>query len=148
MAEKEFGSGKLLVFGLVAIIVATVGTSFLTSYLLGDGGEKAATAEAKPEKLETMDVGEFTVNLADKSKLHFLRTSVSIAIAPDKTEAWKADEPQIRDEIIQVLRSKSKEDLQKPQSLESLRKELLSKINNIAGQGHVFAIYFTDFVIQ
>ena len=54
----------------------------------------------------------------------------------------------MRDLIIQVLRSKTKADLENAQGLETLRKELIRKLSNSLGEGQVFAIYFTDFVVQ
>ncbi len=148
MAQKGVGfDGKLIGIGLVAVILAAVGTSLLTYYLFGKGGESQATV-AQPRDLVSMPVGDFTVNLADKGGLHFLRASISVGTSGSQLEKLRTRESQIRDLIIQVLRSKTKAELENAQGLEALRKELVRKLSGDLGQGKVFTVYFTDFVVQ
>ncbi|HOB22828.1 MAG: hypothetical protein GX766_06685 [Firmicutes bacterium] len=147
MAEKELSTSRMLTIGIVAIVVATLGTSFLTSYLLR-GDRPAAEQNTRPKNLVTMPVGDFTVNLADQGGNHYLRTSISLAVKSSALANLQAEEPQIRDITIGVLRSKEKAALQDKKGLEALRKELLDRLNQALGEGKVFAIYFTDFVVQ
>lgn len=148
MAEKGVSfDGKLLWIGLVAVVLAAVGTSFLTFYLFGRGKD-ANVKVPQPKDMVSMSVGDFTVNLADKGGLHFLRASISLGIRGAKAEKLKARESQIRDLVIQVLRGKTKADLENAQGLENLRKELLRKLSQALGEGQVYAVYFTDFVVQ
>ena len=88
------------------------------------------------------------MNPADQGGNHYLRTSISLAVKSSALANLQAEEPQIRDITIGVLRSKEKAALQDKKGLEALRKELLDRLNQALGEGKVFAIYFTDFVVQ
>ena len=119
MAEKELSTSRMLTIGIVAIVVATLGTSFLTSYLLR-GDRPAAEQNTRPKNLVTMPVGDFTVNLADQGGNHYLRTSISLAVKSSALANLQAEELN-RDITIGVLRSKEKAALQDKKGLEALQ---------------------------
>ncbi|MBF0425631.1 MAG: flagellar basal body-associated FliL family protein [Magnetococcales bacterium] len=57
-------------------------------------------------------------------------------------------QPQIRDIILQLLTSKSTQELQAFDGKFKLREEILGRLNAILVNGQITSVYFTEFVIQ
>jgi flagellar protein FliL len=55
---------------------------------------------------------------------------------------------QLRDSIILLLSSQGFEEISTVEGKLGLKQELLSRVNQILGQGAVSRIYFTEFVVQ
>jgi len=135
----------------------------------GDGqGEQEAQQETLgPE--ETLDLGEFLVNVLDKSNaLRYLKAKVSVVVqriesdeAQPEAEAGhgggaKGEGPQLppdehrlaRDAVVQVLSSQRFEELRDDQDKQRLRKLLLQRLDQALDTYHVKQVLITDFVMQ
>lgn len=151
--------------GLIKIILLVVGL------LIGGGGgfffgkgtgeKKAEEAHKLEPAAETVNkdpntmVGEmykldpFVVNLSEPRGNRYLKSTIELEM---DSEALKAElerrKAQLRDTILQLLTSKSSQELQALEGKFRLRDELLSRINAMLVNGTVTRVYFTEFVIQ
>jgi len=96
-----------------------------------------------------MDLGVFTVNLADRDTDAYARVSITLELSNEKVRQ-EVDKrlPIIKDAIIDVISSKTSSFVRTPEGRESLRLELIKRINTILFEGGVRNIYFTEFVVQ
>lgn len=93
---------------------------------------------------------EIIVNLlSEDGSEHYLKINVTVEVDNEKVkeEATKRV-PQIRDLVISILRSKTKEKIDQKEGKESIRSEIISSINSHLVLGKVRNIFFEDFVIQ
>ena len=92
---------------------------------------------------------DFTVNLADSGQRNYLKVTVALAFE-ERGLAGELEErkAQVRDLIIDVLRSKAVADVNHSEGTNQLREELIVEINSIISAGEIREIYFTDFLVQ
>ncbi len=96
-----------------------------------------------------MDLGVFTVNLADRDTDAYARVAITLELSNEKVKQ-EVDKrlPIIKDAIIDVISSKTSSFVRTPEGRESLRLELIRRINTTLFEGGVRNIYFTEFVVQ
>jgi flagellar FliL protein len=141
---------KLLALALVFFLV-----------LAGSGGayywffvrQAAAEGEAanKAERLRSITLSSFTVNLADPGARRFLRTTIALEYSGSGNAVERAlqeREHRVRDAIIGVLRSKTVADIKDPEKTLQLRHELVQAINQVLEQDQIRDVFFREFIIQ
>jgi len=144
---------KFLIIALSLVIIASVGSAF-TAYLMlarfNNTDTQTVNAASKSELGPCYDIGEFTVNLADKTALRFIRTGIVLELKDnDVIKEAKKREPQIRDKIISVLRTCTVSDLSAPNGLENLRKAIVTSVNDLfVATDSVRDAFFVDLVFQ
>ena len=133
----------VLVFLLVAIIV--VGVLFRTQLITMVRGVVAP----EPQLVLTAG-GDFTVNLLDPGMRRYLRVNISLQHLSSQALVTEiaAREPEVRDAVIKVLRTKTVDEVATTEKVESLRQELLSSLNAVLESGDITNLFFVDFVIQ
>jgi flagellar FliL protein len=96
-----------------------------------------------------VDLGVFTVNLADKGMDAYARVAITLELSNEKVKQ-EVDKrmPIIKDAIIDVISSKTSDFVRTPEGREALRLELIKRLNIILVEGGVRNIYFTEFVVQ
>jgi flagellar FliL protein len=96
-----------------------------------------------------VDLGVFTVNLADKGTDAYARVAITLELSNEKVKR-EVDKrmPIIKDAIIDVISSKTSDFVRTPEGREALRLELIRRLNIILVEGGVRNIYFTEFVVQ
>lgn len=114
--------------------------------------------EEEEEEKEPVEVGhampleEFLVNLTGNGD-HYLRATIALGLKKGLTEE-KAKEhvPAIRDAILTILSEKTLKDLSNTKGRETLKEELVEKVNEAVGgeeeEEPVVKIYFTAFATQ
>lgn len=91
----------------------------------------------------------FIVNLADQGGRRYLRVTMNLELKdPGDTDALGKRIPQIRDAILKLLPTKSMEDIHSVAGKNTLRDEIIIKLNGLLKKEIVTNIYFTEFVIQ
>lgn len=94
----------------------------------------------------------FTVNLTADDAEHFLQTEIELKVADHKvTDLIKANIPNIRNNVLLLLSSKTARTLSSIEGKQKLGdeiKKLLNKILNGREDGGVSEVLFTSFVIQ
>ncbi|KUK13295.1 MAG: Flagellar basal body-associated protein FliL, partial [bacterium 42_11] len=100
-----------------------------------------------------MDLGEFTINLADRDEVRYARFKLSLEVNSSKAVA-ELSKPEwnvkLRDAIIITVRDKTATDLSSSEGLLSLASEIKTNLNKIipSDKGKVLRVYFTEFVVQ
>lgn len=147
--EKKGGSKKIIFLIPLVIILLAGGGGGAYFFLFAKKDKKEATAPLPTQVGVMMDLGVFTVNLADSGVDAYARVSITIELSNEKVRQ-EVDRrlPIIKDAIIDVISSKTSSFVRTPEGRENLRLELIKRINTILFEGGVRNIYFTEFVVQ
>lgn len=166
-----------LIIIIVLLVVILVGGGIAAFLMLGGGhgGDANATAataheesadhgadegdhkKAKKEhgKGDPTEIGpmfpmtQFIVNLMSDSGQRYLKTTMSLELsAPEMAEEVEKKKDPIRNIVLNVLTSKTYEDISNPKGKDDLRLEIIDKVNEIMKDGEIKNVYFTDFVVQ
>ncbi|SHK13396.1 flagellar basal body-associated FliL family protein [Thermocrinis minervae] len=147
--EQKGGSKKRLIFLLVPLTLAIIAGG--GAYLWFSTYQKKEKSEQTlPNQVGVMfDLGSFVVNLADKNADVYAKVSITLELSDEKTRLEVEKRlPIIKDAVIDVLSSKTSTFVKSPEGRESLRLELIRRINTILVEGGVRNVYFTEFVVQ
>ena len=135
-------------------LVGTVSPAWF--FLLGGEEEKPKTAQTTGEKgAEIPLVGPmislktFIVNLADPGGRRYLKVKLDLELTNREVEKeLKARLPEVRDQIILALSSKTYQQIQGVAGKTVLREELTARTNAVLKLGKVKKTFFTEFVVQ
>lgn len=156
-AETPKGGGgglKWIIIGVVALLVLGGGGAGAWFFLMS-GDAKAE--KAKPTEKEQVaalagpiiSLEPFIVNLADPKGKRYLKVKLEMELTNKVTEKeLRKRMPQVRDQIILSLSSKSYQQVKGVPGKNVLRDELTARTNSILKLGKVKKVYFTDFVVQ
>lgn len=145
----------LLLVGLVIVVVlmaVTVVTVPAVASKLGIepllAGMTDSSAKEEPKEFgPIVQAGDYTVNLQGDSS--FLRVQISLELADKKAEEeLKNLMPIVKDQVIDVIATKTVADVKNPAGKDGLRKELLEKLNQALGGSKVKNVLFTSYVYQ
>ena len=148
LEEKKGGRKILFLIPILLLLLAVAGGGvyfFLLNKPKKEGEEKVV-----PSHVGVMvDLGVFTVNLADKGTDAYARVAITLELSNEKVKQ-EVDKrmPIIKDAIIDVVSSKTSDFVRTPEGREALRLELIRRLNIILVEGGVRNIYFTEFVVQ
>lgn len=132
-AAPTGGSKKKLI--LVAALVGVLGAAGWFFFM------RPAGAEAGPEPGEVVALEPIQVNLAGG---HYLRVGIALQLT---TKAHEVDGSQALDTLIAVFSGHSMEEVNQPKVRESLREDLVKKLEKRYEEG-VMGVYFTEYVTQ
>ncbi len=108
----------------------------------GKEGEGPGTGNMKP-------LEPFIVNLTDAQGGRYLKVVMQLEMEdPGLAEEINSKIPQIRDEMITILSSKSFDDLSTVPGKRALKRSILENVNKFLTTGKVINVYFSEFVIQ
>ncbi|EEG76518.1 flagellar basal body-associated FliL family protein [Dethiobacter alkaliphilus] len=147
------GSRTNLLLAIVAVL-ALMGVVISVYALLADreeplfgGGAQAEEEVAGP--FRQFGPLDFTVNLSDSGQRNYLKATITLAYE-ERRLAGELEErkAQIRDLIINTMRSKAVNDVSDGDGTEKLRGELIEEVNSVLSGGEIVEIYFTDFLVQ
>jgi flagellar protein FliL len=112
-------------------------------------GDKTAVAEAHYFSLDP----PFVVNFTGKSRARFLQVSIEgltrdISVKEDITKHF----PQVRNNLVLLLSSKTYDELNNQEGKAALRKQVLKEIQKVleaeTGKEGIEEVFFTSFVMQ
>ncbi len=152
---------------LAGIIVVMAGAAFVVTKMVlkpalapktvqaGDeSGENANSGESKGEgkdkaKDEVYLISNLLVNPKGTSGTRYLSASLGLQVkTATVVEKLKARDLQVRDLLIQILSTRTVEQLTDPAARESMRREILQRLNQMVGGEQLSAVYFVDYVLQ
>ena len=150
--QQKGGKKKLFILFALFLVVLLAGGGAAYFFLFG----KKDTKEEKKPSLSEQEVGimykldpAFIVNLADPEATVYARVSITLELANQEVlQEVQKKEPMIRDAIIEIISSKTSEELKRPEGKEQLKMEILKRINTILTKGGVRNVYFIEFVVQ
>lgn len=143
---------KTLIVVFLAVIISAGVSFFVAQKIISsklNPGKGAPVVESGP----IMDLGEFTINLADRDEVRYARFKVSLEVNSSKAVA-ELSKPEwnvrLKDAIILTVRDKTVRNLSSSEGLISLASEIKANLNKIIppDKGKVLRVYFTEFVVQ
>ncbi len=146
--EKKGGKKVLFLILVLVLLLASAGGG--AYFFLLKKPKKESEEKVTPSQVGVMvDLGVFTINLADKGTDAYARIAITIELSNEKVKL-EVDKrmPIIKDAVIDVISSKTSDFVRTPEGRESLRLELIKRLNIILVEGGVRNIYFTEFVVQ
>lgn len=91
----------------------------------------------------------FIVNLVTQSGRRYLKTSITLELSNEKLQKEvEAKSTIIQDSIIEILSSKSIEEIATTKGKDRLKDEIVNRINSFLIDGYIKNVFFTEFVIQ
>ncbi|WP_300449059.1 flagellar basal body-associated protein FliL [uncultured Helicobacter sp.] len=96
----------------------------------------------------------FTVNLMTQTGKRYLKASMQFELDKDemKANATRAEldkkMPMLKDTIIEILSSKSIEDIATTKGKNRVKDEIVKRINEFLIDGQVYDVFFVDFVVS
>jgi len=148
LEEKKGGRKILFLIPILLLVLAVAGGGVY--FFLLNKSKKEGEEKISPSHVGVMvDLGVFTVNLADKGTDAYARVAITLELSNEKVKQ-EVDKrmPIIKDAIIDVISSKTSDFVRTPEGREALRLELIKRLNIILVEGGVRNIYFTEFVVQ
>jgi len=92
---------------------------------------------------------DYLVNLIDYGGRRYLKVSLSLEVKDEKVSAEiETKKTVLRNYIINILSSKTFNDIKSVEGKSHLRKAIILKCNFILKSGKVLNVYFNDFIIQ
>ncbi|CBG40359.1 flagellar basal body-associated protein FliL [Helicobacter mustelae] len=164
-AKQEKGKSKALLFVILGVVVFLIIVIALVVMLLM-GGEKQEAKQEVPAASKTQAPGTkdtsllsigplysmpkpFIVNLVTQSGRRYLKTSITFELSNPKLQQEVEQKTSIlQDIIIDVLSSKSIEEIVTTKGKERIKDEILQRVNQILVDGYMKNIFFTEFVVQ
>jgi flagellar basal body-associated protein FliL len=149
---KNFMKHFFIQFVSILACLAIVGAVLLVvKPRLGRGTHAAEAAPAVKEPPVTVPLEEFTVNLADTNRGHYLKISLALEV-PGEEAAKKVAEykPQINDAVITTLTRQYYDTLQSPEGKTRLKQQLKEQTDAVLRKAGVAVVnvLFTQFVMQ
>ncbi len=166
--QVEKKQSPLLKIIVIVVLLGLLGGGGAAGYffliapkLKSSGAAPHAAQEASQEQGESGEAGEgnpggsmkpldpFVVNLTDGQGTRYLKAVVQLEM-DNEALAGEIDSkmPQIRDEIIMLLSSKSFDDLSSTPGKRALKRGMVESVNKYLSTGKVVNVFFSDFVIQ
>lgn len=111
-------------------------------------GVAAAHEDAEPEEGIVVVLPELVLNLAGPGE-HYLRVGAAVVLEEGVTEElFKEKQALVSDVLVDVLSSKTIEQLRQPNSKAELKTELSRKVRAAFADEQVVRVVFTTFVMQ
>lgn len=136
---------------IAIVIVATLIVMLLVTVLVG----YFVTHKPQPKPVDSFALGPlysldpFVVNLIDFNGRRYLKTEIDLELENEKMfpEVEKKI-PFIRNIVINILSSKTFKDISSVEGKDSLRREIVYRVNRALTSGKVKNVFFKDFVVQ
>jgi len=136
----------IIIVAAVVVLVLLIAT-IVTAVILSNKTEKIDVQ--KEEMLYLVPMREFLVNLIDYGGRRFLKTTINLEVDNEAVIKEITDKETIlRNYIINILSSKTFNDIKDIEGKTELRKAIISKCNLILKTGKVLNVYFNEFIIQ
>lgn len=146
---KEEKKGNKMVLILIIMLVLVLAMAGVFGYLFFVKSKTAG--QAAPVKMVevTKSLDDFIINLSDDGPSRTYIKMTMVLAYTDSKLATELEEktPMIRDIVNQDIRVKYSKDFN-GKGLETIRKELIDKINEELDTGKITNIYFSQIIIQ
>lgn len=119
----------------------------------GGGAAKAPLSTTKNTNLahigEIYQLDQFIVNLLTQGGRRYLKTTIALEMSvPELRGELDIKRVLIRDIVIEILSSKSLEEVSTTRGKEKLKEEIAERINEFLLDGGIRNIFFIDFAVQ
>jgi flagellar FliL protein len=140
--------GKKLIILLVAGLVLAGGGIGAAKFLAGGGSGEDKPKDTKVVAPLTYEFADLVVNVRDTADTRVLRCVIHLEVDGDKAlEELRLRDVVYRDEILEILRSKSLDDLKYPGD-NALKRQIRDQLNRRMTKGSVVEVYFKEFLVH
>jgi flagellar FliL protein len=158
-AEKsKSGSGtNILLIVVIVVLTALIvcGGSFAGYFFLiqknmpSNNTTTVASSNKNGVADSTYAFSDFLVNLSDKDDKRFLKIKIYLGYNTNKKldAELKSKDAILRDSINSVLRSKKSTDFTDT-GTETLKKDIMDRVNPLLNTGRISEVYFYDILVQ
>lgn len=92
---------------------------------------------------------QFIVNLLTQSGRRYLKTTIDLEMTNAELQnELNSKRAAVRDTIVEILSSKSLEEVSTTRGKEKLKEEIVQRLNEFLVDGKIRNVFFIDFVIQ
>jgi flagellar protein FliL len=166
-AEEPKKGKKLILIIAIALVLLIVVGGALAFLMLKGSGEEGADAGAKghaakdSKKKDAHGGGDslvagpmfaidnLIVNLMSEGSARYAKFSVALELdAQELAPEMMTKKPLVTDIIINAISSKTAEELMTLKGKETVKTEIMEKVNEKLKDGRVKNVYFTNFVVQ
>lgn len=134
---------KAIFFSLIGLVLGILvfgGIFFFTAF------QKPAS-DKKEEKIYTYSIGELYANINESRRI--LKVNITVETKDEKIhQALDKNKSKIINNILELIRSKTEEDLAGNAGQQLLQKEILEIIQSIGPTEKITNVYFIEFIIQ
>jgi flagellar FliL protein len=134
------------------VVVLLIGAGGIYGYSKYNKGKEEKAETKKTEKVSIIcPLNSFVVNLLDTQGVakRYLKITMQLEIGKEEDRLLiENHNAQIRDTVLLLLSSQSLKEINTMEGKLELKQTLLSRMNQILGDGVVSSIYFTEFVVQ
>lgn len=162
MADGEQkGKGKVVIIIIIALLLLLAGLAAVFFYVTKS--EESASATQQSEQLSSpnesgakylrigpvFQLDQFIVNLLSQGGRRYLKVNIGLEMTTINLEnELNAKRAPIRDIIIEILTSKSPEDISTTRGKDKLKEEIVQRLNEILVDGKIRNVFLTDMAIQ
>ena len=159
--EKNKNNTNIVVIGMFSFLITVViaGTFLIITFRAGNASSQSVHERVAAERSGVAETigplvplgNEIIVNLQSQDGMpHYLK--VNVTLETEENEKVKEEVakrvPQVRDLLISILRSKTKEKIDEKEGKDEIRSEIINGINRFLITGKVRNVYFEDFMVQ
>lgn len=167
--EQKQGKNKTIIIIIAALLVLLIGLGAAFYFLTKPAEEEKPQAGAEQQAAATQDatqevtqtnskyirigsvfkLDQFIVNLINQGGKRYLKINISLEMTlPTLENELTAKSAPIRDIVIDVLSSKSVEEIQSSRGREKAKEEIAQRLNEILVDGKIRNVFFQDWAIQ
>lgn len=150
--EEQAPKKSKLKLIIIAVLVLLIGAGGIYGYSKYNKGKEKKTETKRNEEVSIVcPLNSFVVNLQDKRGVgkRYLKITMQLEVGKEEDVLVIGNHnAQIRDTILLLLSSQTLKEINTMEGKLELKQTLLSRMNQILGDGVVRRIFFTEFVVQ
>ena len=134
---------------ILGLVVAASQLGWLSIPGLSKGTKAEPSGSEKEETGPIVKLNPLVINLKDENGRSYLKTTIALELGKkNQLEEVKKRTSLLTDLVILTLGDKRLEELKQPESKESLKQELLSKMNQQFPSKMIKSVYFDEFLYE
>lgn len=149
---EEKKTSKFLPFGKYFLLLLVIAAQAFLAYTVVDENYAEVYSylhSNDPEDFATYQMDELVVNPAGTNGKRYLMVEISLELAnKDHIELLDNNKSKLKQDMIEVLSSRTIPQLTSREGREILRSDLIRVINTVIGVRSVRNLYFTKYVMQ
>lgn len=142
---------KVVTIGKYFLLVLILAGQSYLAYVIVDAYYPSLYAKMnaeEPPELTTYMMEQLVVNPANTNGRRYLMLEISLELELEHLPLLETNNPKVKQEMIEVLSSRTVSQLTTSEEREKLRGELSEIINLSIGENSVRNLYFTKYVLQ
>jgi len=149
---KGLFSTKNIIIAAVALFIMPIAAYFLVTKVfhpMADSKQDVSEVKKDEEIKSVFMLDPIIVNIAGTNGTRYLKVTIGLELSdPKVSDEIEKRNPQIVDVLIRVFSSRDIAEVSEPRGRDGIRREIITRLNDLLVSGRLINIYFTEFVIQ